>query len=535
MNNNFNTIHETVIRDVLDTIKDGISATKSVSSKGYNGSIASASSLSKATNGLTLVFPVLVDGTLPVETSSMISRAVESRAVTMLQIAFSAFNVTTSKDAYDFIKNFHTNIGSGKISMDNVLDALDNMVEESTHISYEEKKQYAAIREDFKHNCNFYLEEDVSESSINDYKILPGVRDFTVVKEDVFDDYIRARRHARRHGRDVEHVDRIGGARIQQQQYNDAMAQQAFNNDLQNRRLQHQIDSDNAKAARDIEKTNHDREREEIADDRYENELKYNRGRDATKDAQWQADYDLKAQRNQVQNAKDNVEMLSKMVLPGDIKKANEMMPTMMVVNFCTTDENIGTAIQRQLIIGVKAKLIPVDPYDVANKILVKHADGNVLLNFLRSTTREISFFKDFLFAIDNAKINALSSSKRGTPTYRYLRVLERRALKGKVRKTLRMDNTAKAMSTLVISSELAKTIKVENHIDLERADIIRPIMEKLNLMIFIIADETGENIKLIMDTGDDAYETISYTHLERDTSSRELRKSINLMTKMNR
>ena len=84
--NEFNTIHETVIRDVVDTIKDGVEATEKISGKGgYTGSIASAGSLSKATSGLTLTFPVLVDNSIPVETANMISKAVETKAVSMLQ------------------------------------------------------------------------------------------------------------------------------------------------------------------------------------------------------------------------------------------------------------------------------------------------------------------------------------------------------------------------------------------------------------------------------------------------------------------
>ena len=57
--------------------------------------------------------------------------------------------------------------------------------------------------------------------------------------------------------------------------------------------------------------------------------------------------------------------------------------------------------------------------------------------------------------------------------------------------------------------------------------------MESLNLMMFIIADDSEECIHLIMDSGDDTYERISYTHLEREVADGGYKKAINLMTKV--
>ena len=53
--------------------------------------------------------------------------------------------------------------------------------------------------------------------------------------------------------------------------------------------------------------------------------------------------------------------------------------------------------------------------------------------------------------------------------------------------------------------------------------------------MQFIIADDSEESAYIIMDTGEDMYEKISYTHLERESTDGSYKKAINLMTQVMR
>ena len=108
----YDTLHESVVKDILDFIdgSDIDELTDRITGNSGAHSISKASSLTKATSGLNLVFPVACTRTIPLETATMISKAVEKKAVSLLQIAFSAFNITNAKDATEFIKNFHTNL-----------------------------------------------------------------------------------------------------------------------------------------------------------------------------------------------------------------------------------------------------------------------------------------------------------------------------------------------------------------------------------------------------------------------------------------
>lgn len=457
----YDTLHESVVKDILDFIDGSDIDELTDRITGNNGahSISKASSLTKATSGLNLVFPVACTRTIPLETATMISKAVEKKAVSLLQIAFSAFNITNAKDATEFIKNFHTNL-KGKISVDDFIDAMDSYANESGLIPKENISMYRAVLEDLR-NINYTFKDDISESSINDYNMKTSILgEMVVIKEakpgsDEYDKYRRDR------------------------------------DDVQDKKDAARADRDERDLQNSIRKT----------------------------------DSDIR---------KADVEILKNQLLPSDVKKANEMVPTMMIVNLITTDKATQSTIEHPIVIGVKAKLYPVDSQDVINKIIVKRVDSNILLKFVKASTREISFVKDFLFAIDNAKLAAIANSKRGSQTNRFLKILERRALGGKIRKAFKVNNAYKAITTMVISREEADEI-YKNGVDVMNPSVIRQIMESLNLMMFIVVDDSEESASIIMDTGDDTYEVLSYTHLEREASDNSSKKIVNLMTKIAR
>ena len=204
-----------------------------------------------------------------------------------------------------------------------------------------------------------------------------------------------------------------------------------------------------------------------------------------------------------------------------------------MYVNFVTVTDDSKYPIASTMVIGIKAKLYAVDSEDIMNRIKVKRNDRNLTLNLVRATTREISFFRDFLFAIDRAKIDALSQSNRGSSN-KIWKVLERRALKSKIRRRLFMTNDATAISTLVVSQEDVEYLRKTEYINVEDPRVIRPILDAYNLMGFVIVDESLEIAKFIYDTGEDIYEILTFDNLERESKDNS-KKIINLMSKMNR
>ena len=421
-------IHETIIRDVIDiitTVKD----TDEVQMLRNRNSGQSFKSITSKASDLILVFPVIVSKNLNIENAAMVAKAIERKAVSLLQMLFSAIQITDSDDVFDYLSRFHTNIK--KRTVDEFINAMDKMVNESS-IIVKDKEVYSAVMEGLKY-ISTPIPEDINESSLSDYKVIPSMSmggNTTVIKEAPID----------------------------------------------------------ASAPRD--------------------------GKNITG------------------MRKDNFDMLKGQVLDTDVKKANELMPTSVIINYVSMQD--GEPIHQQSIIGVKAKIYTADSTDIINRLIVKNKDNNYLQQIIRATTREISFFKDFVFAIDKAKIDALSQSRKGSSS-KLWKILERRAVKSKFKQALAAKNDSTAISTLVVSQEDVETLKKMENINVESPSVIRPIMESYNLMGFCIVDESTEVAKFIFDTGDDMYESLSFTLLERESKDNSTKKIINLMTKLSR
>lgn len=415
----FEQIHETVLRDIVDIVSDVKDA------KGIDlfSNTKSFKSINTATSGLVLVFPVLCSSTIQLSNAAMITKAIERRATSLLQMLFSAISITNATDAMEYVKQVHTNLYiDDHMTVDSFIDAIDKYVVNANESCVVDRSMYEAVKADLK-NLNYFLPSSISETSLNDFKI-------STIN---------------------------GSRRIIQEKRGDHPA--------------------------DLRKT--------------------------------------------------AAEGFGKQLLDQDVKKANEIQPTQVVIHFTSCGIE-GEPVNTSAVVGVKAKLYPIDSMDIINRLKIKNQDNNGFNKFLRAATREISFWKDFVFAIDKAKIDAISNSKRGSSS-KFWKVLERRALKSKVRRAIRSTNDATAISTLVVSGEEVEYLKKMENIDISKENIIRPIMESYNLMSVVIVDESLEHAKFLFDTSDDIYETVSFNHLEREASDNSYKKVINLMTKISR
>lgn len=228
---------------------------------------------------------------------------------------------------------------------------------------------------------------------------------------------------------------------------------------------------------------------------------------------------------------KDQTEYFKNQLLPQDVQKANELMPTTVAVNFTTYCDGIKN--RSTGIIGVKAKLYPVDSMEIISRITSKYKDSNTLFNLIRASTREISFFKDLAFAIDKAKLDAVNMAKESNNA-KLFKLLERRAAKNKFSALLK-KNDASPITSLVISQEEVEYLKKYNNLDMEKSYVTRSILEAYNLMDIVIADESLEVAKFLFDDGDGIYDTLPFDALEKEAKDSSYKKVINLMSKINR
>lgn len=239
--------------------------------------------------------------------------------------------------------------------------------------------------------------------------------------------------------------------------------------------------------------------------------------------------YDLDKIDSQIN--KDKIDFFKNQVLPTEYKKANELQPTLMVINFKIKSGDRYIPVD-SMVIGVKAKLYPIGSEDIITHLVSKAKDANWIQKFIKASTKEISFFKDFLFAIDKAKVDALSMSRKGSSNMMW-KVLERRANKSKFNKLMARSNDSTAITTIMVSQNEVDYMKKEYQVDISDIRTARTLLDQYNLIGLCIVDESLEIAKFLYDTGDDMWETISFSNLERESNDNTYKKVVNLMTKV--
>ena len=469
--NKYQMVHETVVRDIvdiLDGVKDFDQVDWILNKRNSVGSIA------KRASNLILVFPVLISNSLSIQTATIISKAIERKCVALLQVLFSAVNLTNATDLYEYIGQFHGNLNK-QLSLDDFMNAVDRLSEAGV-IQITDAEVYNAVKEDM-HNINNFLDDLYNPIPLTRYKnITNKFGESGIIKEadsndgSFIDDII-------------DGIDQLVGGINFQAKLND--------DDLNN--IASKV-SDNLK----YEKPSHG------------NNMR---------------------NRNEKPSLKDQVDYFNKQLLPQDVQKANELMPTTMMVNF--TYYKNGSEIRQTGVIGVKAKLYPIDSMDIISRVSSKYSDKNTLFKFIKASTREISFFKDFLFAVDKAKLDAINVGSNSNNA-KIFKLLERRAAKYRMLALIR-KNDASPITTLVLSQDEVEYLKRYNSIDMERPNVCKTIMNAYNLMCISIADESLEIAKFLFDDDDNIFEALSFDGLEKEAEDSSYKKVVNLMSKINR
>lgn len=251
-----------------------------------------------------------------------------------------------------------------------------------------------------------------------------------------------------------------------------------------------------------------------------------------TEDDTHKRDQDIS--KNKSDYGKNRTEYLQKQLINQDIKKANELQPTLLSINMVDVDEKSGRVKNTiSFAAGVKSRIIGIEAMDVVERIVAKVKTALNFKNFIRATSGEIKFGRDFLFCIKQAKINAKNAVKKGEAAQIW-NALENRAANN-VKNKYEVKNDASAISTLVINQETVNYIKNSFKIDLNSAKEAVNIMKQYNLLALVIADESNEVAKFLYD-GNNSYELVAYASLSRDMNDTSTyKKTVNLINQAGR
>lgn len=461
----------------FDELKRGITGTIS---GGNSTGFKMNSNIAKEAKGLTAVFPVLVSESVSVEQAQMIAKAAERKYVTMFQMLFAASQITDAKSAQSYLKKFHNNITSSldlsDMTVDDVIDfanKLDEEVQTTALTNARITEATKAVLEDLRFNESYtkVLAENLNPVSLNNYKVKTVFGDYKATQvSEANDDYYTV--EDRSDSTEWEGRDDNNG-NVYKQRTNTTSRRMPI-------------------TARDRAATLKDK--------------------NAT--------------------LKDKADIISKQIVTTDIKKANEATPSLMIINFVTQADGKDNEIVNTAVIGVKCVIHYIPSSEMMNRMVLKNTDRRGLLNFIRATTGEIQFFRDFLFAIDRAKIDAVAKTNKGSNS-RIWKMLEIRANRAKMNNTARADNAAcAAITMLVLSKAEVEIIKQSYRLDLSKASTMLSVMKGYNFIGVAVIDEVNEKVDFLYDDGTKNFETISFMSLEREQGAGEYKKMINTLVK---
>lgn len=495
----------TLLMDIVKFFTSG--SDKKPLSKPEEDEIYLGGSISNKTKQLVMTFPVLCDNTLPPSTASMINRANERNIVTMLQLLFSSISVS-GKDGAKVLGQLHKNLSISS-SMDDVISGIDDFVNQNSNFTESSpvrdvdiRRSVLVMKEQMKGQSKVFPINSFSETSLNDFDIT-NIHGRMIVSEAIKGE--RYNPHRPSDGGNTGYAPSSNGEQID---YNRELQKRQFDDYEKNRELQ------NAAT------------RAKVRSDELNAQIKQ---RDLDNYDQKLVSDQLKT--DQIRRALD-YDAVTKQLLDTDVKKANEMVPTLMIVQYNELDKDGKFAARKPFVAGVKSRLISVDAADIVDRVVVKNKTKVNFLNFIRATTGEIKFFRDFLFCIDQAKIDAKNSVKKGEAAKMW-KVLENRSSKNFHNKAKKTGNDASAITTLVINQETVNTIKKNYDFDIERVANAKMLLDAYNLLGIIIADESIEVVKFLY-AGNDLYEQQAYSYLNKEQADNSYKKIINLISKMN-
>ena len=459
-------------------------------------------SISKYTKNLVLSFPVLCDNTLSISTIQMISKATEKNIVSMLKMLLSAKSIN-GDDGREILSRIHMNIDA---DIEDIIDAIDRYCEESGVEGIASDAECRdAIREmvyQLRTPQKSFPAESLNETSINNYYVRNFNGKYKVIKEDE-ESYRQAMNNT-----DMYYYNNSDGSRTPL--------------DLEKNERERRKDE------RESRKDVYQRQRDEINDNREDKRDRYQRERDIKKD-KYQSDRDAEKDRN------DRNNFFTRQVLDTDFKKANELQPTLLVVNFNSVGADGKSVIERKsFIAGVKCRMMGTDAMDIVERLVSKNKTKLSFKNLLRATTGEISFARDFLLAINQQKLNAKNAAKKGSAA-RMWNVLEKRATANRYNEIRKKSNDASSITTLVVNAETVNYMISAYKFDLNNPKNAKLIMDSYNFLSIVIADDANEYARFIYD-GDKEYQEVAYAGLSKQASDKNAYKDmVNLINRAGR
>lgn len=479
-----------ILKDIMDTIKDvdiAGSVDEYFKKKKY-------SSIAKRSLEGTLQFPDLVSRSLDIQTLQMINKALERQYASFVQIVLTmspTLRLDKEGNIANYLRQFHQN-SDVKTDLHDVMNfGVDVLKDNYNCYSNNEETRYllsavyegstGAVVASNKEQLGSVLEH-VSFDKLNDKFIPKGNYLYKFANESL------TRHHNQIVREDLED-DRF--AHQQQQDY------------IKNRLSQDKSDLDMAKFGQQLRQDaiKNDLDKEKIGLDR--SKFAHQKSNDAIKNKLKPKDLDVTMVPTNI--LKDN-----------DVKKSNELVPTTLHIRVNTLNKDDESAGYVDCVIGVKTTMHPIDSNEMITNMVNACKNNNKFFDFIRWTSGEISFFKDFLFNIKEIKDDVLARSNGSSGWWITLK--RKRAL-AKIKNTMMLAGQILPNATIVLSMEEVEFIKSNYGYDLMNESFVTKIMDTYFLLGFVVVDNSTQIAHFKFD-GQTNFQSITFTGLERENSN---------------
>jgi len=230
-------------------------------------------------------------------------------------------------------------------------------------------------------------------------------------------------------------------------------------------------------------------------------------------------------------NKKLNYSLPRDILKDNDVKKANELVSTTLHIKIRLVnknDEDMGTV---DFIVGVKCIMHPVNSEDMITNMVNGCRNNNKMFNFLRWTTGEISFFKDFLLNMNEIKDDVTAYKTGSSPWWLSLK---RRKSLANMKDSAFLGKKILPNASIVISAEEVELIKSEFGFDLYNPIFFNKIMNEYFLLGFVIVDNSSQVAHFLFEDQTN-FQTVTFSALEKSAvnDERKFKEMLKLVNRM--
>lgn len=554
-----------LLNDVSNTIKELREVAASDEVRSIIGSRKNSLSR-KGTEG-TLQFPNICSRALSIDHAIMINKALERQYAVFTQITLSLnpyLDLSKDKDVSSYLKRLHQNHKKGflntlgdlslennvsmmcdddenieakfiisegtsvvalKDQMDNLYHTMDYINESCLNELYTPKTPLVNFKNP---NLNTFFnnricleaptfvteaKNDYYEDGDEDDEEVDGY-DFDSEYDDIYDydkmNFDVNKQKARDQNRNTRASNRETKRHNQE---SEAQARRSHASTVANNILNRKLKTDQFKHQQKQDKINNKLNADKFAEqirknkadaEQKEKEFLYKQQRDLEQDKMRQREFNI-----------SNMGNTSVRMSDSECKKANELVPTTLAVSLNVKEHgNFGGTVN--FVIGIKTILHPVTSDEMIRNLVLGCKNSSKFFKFLKWTTGEIKFFKDFLLNVTDIRtdvLNTMSNKESGWWTAlkrrRQISDLKRRFGQGL------MPNAA-----ITLSMDEVQLIRSNYGYDLTDPKLVTKIMSDYFLLSFVIVDPSQELAMFLFD-GETHFQTMSFAGLERENNNK--------------